>query len=162
MAYPARRTTAAALLLAAALSACGGGNDPAPCATTHSTAASGSDDTGSAALVMVLPGPVLELTAPQRVHVQLAGQMSVSAHYEAVAAATVRLVAPVATGESALAVPLPAAAPVSVAYDVWLQLPAGAHRVDAELALRATDGNGVKTGALARAVAAVDWCVQQQ
>lgn len=143
------------------LTACGDSStDPQP--TDTSTATAGDAHTGSPTLVLLLPGPTLDLLAPAMVHVRLAGKLHLSAHYGAVAAVAIALAEPVATGPSARPVNLAPPADEPLAYEVWLQLPAGTHVLAAQVTVRATDAAGVPTGALAVADATVDWHVQVQ
>lgn len=159
------------LLLAATLAACGGGAEEdqgAPqiveVSTEVSTAVAGDATVGSMLLVLPLPGPVLQLEQPARVRVRMAGRVDIGAHYAAHATVATALAAPLATGADTMPVALapgaPAHAPLS--YEVWLQLPAGEHALQARMVLRALDGNGLPTGALARAVANVEWRVDGQ
>jgi hypothetical protein len=160
------KKTCLCLLLAATLAACGGGGgdgdeDQGPLPIVDvSTAVAGDAAVGSMVLVLPLPGPVLQLEQPARVRVRLAGQVDIGAHYVAHATVATALAAPLATVPAHVVPNAPARVPLS--YEVWLQLPAGTHALQARIALRATDGNGLPTGALGRASASVEWRVEPE
>ena len=150
--------------LAGGLSGCGGPIEAEPEPLPRSTGTAGDAHTGSAALVLALPGPPLQLAAPARVRVRLVGTLHQTAHYAAQASVAIALSAPVATGAAAVPVALGVQTPVPVplAYDVTLQLPAGLHDLVARVVVRATDGDGLSTSALAVADVALDWRVEVQ
>ena len=156
-------TAALLAAAAAALSACGADTpaDPTMPPLLHqSTAHAGDERTGAQVLVLALPGPVLQLDRPADVHVRLAAETTVHAHYAATG--TVALKLDTAIGSSAVPVALSPAqrAAVGIGYDVRVRLPAGTHRLMASIVLRAFDTNGRATGALGTADAALQWRVQ--
>lgn len=165
-------------LLALLLAACGDSGTPdarqtapdvlpqaAPLITEQSTARAGDQRIGAAVLVLSLPGPVLQLDRPALVRVQLSGRVLQSAHYGAAAVVSIALAEPTATAPSSLpATLLPLSPPeaVPLAYQVWLQLPAGAAPLVARITVRALDANGTPTSALAQSTAELHWAVEVQ
>lgn len=147
------------------LAGCGGGStdtNPAPTvlATDTSTSQAGDDRTGAAVLVLALPGPTVTLTQPAAVRVQLLGSVQQRGHYSAQATLDVRVHLPYTTGSTQTAAPLPwGTATLPIDYAVVIDLPAGRTTLQALATVRATDGNGLSTAALATANATADWLV---
>lgn len=164
------------LLVALPLAGCGGGaqsmppigdgnapDDAAPVllAELASEAQGGDERVGQAAVVLTLPGPALQLERPTRVRVHLAGWLHQAAHYGARAHVETALRQPQATmaGMETMLLQPPARAELELDYELWLQLPAGLHKLDAQVRVLAADANDTPTGALARAQAALQWTV---
>lgn len=148
---------ATALLLAA----CGdSGDDTPPLATGTSSTQAGDANTGAALLVLPLHGPTVQLDQPATVRVHLHGRVTVGVHYPAHGTLGVGLTAPVPTGEGQAAHELQAGSVgLPLSYSVVIALPAGATPLQASAVLRATDVQGVPTGALGHAAARVEWTV---
>lgn len=156
--------------LAGGITGCGGGADssapqPTVLATDTTIAQAGDATAGSAALLLALPGPVLQLPGPALVRVRLSGQLLQQAHYPADVQASVALQLPQPTGPSSAAASIAPLvgppAPIALDYAVHLSLPAGTTPLQALLVVRATDpATGLPTAALARATAHVQWSVE--
>jgi hypothetical protein len=163
--------------LGGGITGCGGSGTPepldtapvvqpeaAPVVTEQSSAHAGDERIGAAVLVLPLPGPVLQLERPALVRVRLSGSLLQAAHYGASAVVSLALSQPTGTSPSSLPATLSPQAPAAVplAYEVWLQLPAGAAPLVARITVRAFDANALSTSALARALAELHWSVEPQ
>lgn len=152
-----------AILSALAIAGCGGGSEPAPLATGESYTQAGDANTGSPTLILPLQGPELALQAPQIACVRVSGQLTVQAHYAALAHVSLRLSKPSATGETTAPLQLmPGKAwKASIDYAAVIELPAGNTPLMAMLSVRSFDTDTqFPTGALGRAEASADWTVE--
>ena len=151
-----------AVILALLLTACGGSSGvPEPTIiNATSDAQAGDERTGAALLVLPLPGPVLELDKPALVTVRLEVTLAQTAHYAASGSASVDMAKPWPSSPSTVPLQLPSPDATPLRYSVQMELPAGSHPLAAQVTVRATDVQGLPTGALARATATAVWTVE--